>query len=752
MNRRTSPAGRGPSAPRPAAAARTAAAAVAAVESLELRRLLSFDPGPTALSNNAANLDSFGSALATNAAGTRALIGAPSKIINGQAGAGEAYLIDTSDGHVIRTFVNPDPQESDLFGAAVAFVGDKIAIGSPENRFTGATGRVYVYENGNDASHDTIFAPTPNGSTVTAFGTTLASDGTDLFVDMPFSTGASGQGAIFRFAGATLGQTNNWIQKYEDPTPVSADQLGYRLAVTDDTVYATVADLVDGQPAPSVVALDKASGEVKFILHRPGSGPWDPYGADAGHVFATAIAATDDGDLFVGDFDSVHQYDAAGTRVHTYVSPLVENLEMAGFGGYLSTNDQGQVIISAAFASAVDDPQNPTAVAQNGAVYIYDYSDYSLDAHLTNPTKTFDLATGWESYDAFGLVTAALPGGRLLVSDPFDNNAGGIDAGAVYLFGSSNTAPVAGAITGPASAVRQQAVTFTGGFADADAGDSHEVSWDFGDGNIIGFHSAADAGAFTVSHAYAAARTTPPYTVTMTVRDAGGLTSSSTFAVSVSASGIQNGTFVLGGTAGSDSVSIVKNASGQISITGAGVATVFSGDKVLILGGDLPDLISIGSSVGALVEVHGGDGNDTILGGNGGHILVGDAGDDTIVGANGRDLIIGGTGADSLSGSPDEDIIIAGDTVHDTDSVALATILAAWKANTAYATRVEALRDSMLTPNVHVFDDAATDFLNGGSGSDWFIFNADASVADVVFDLKKNEIPTDVDVLSPDAG
>ena len=53
-------------------------------------------------------------------------------------------------------------------------------------------------------------------------------------------------------------------------------------------------------------------------------------------------------------------------------------------------------------------------------------------------------------------------------------------------------------------------------YGNPDAGDTHQVSWNFGDGNVIAFHSTTDSGALAVSHAFVASGN---YTVTMTIKE-----------------------------------------------------------------------------------------------------------------------------------------------------------------------------------------------------------------------------------------
>ena len=82
----------------------------------------------------------------------------------------------------------------------------------------------------------------------------------------------------------------------------------------------------------------------------------------------------------------------------------------------------------------------------------------------------------------------------------------------------------------PTSGVRGFALSFVGMFSDEDLTDTHMVSWDFGDGTVLDFQSAEDA--LNAVHTYAASG---QYTVTFTVKDQHGATSSATATVSIAA-------------------------------------------------------------------------------------------------------------------------------------------------------------------------------------------------------------------------
>ena len=72
--------------------------------------------------------------------------------------------------------------------------------------------------------------------------------------------------------------------------------------------------------------------------------------------------------------------------------------------------------------------------------------------------------------------------------------------------------------------MRGQTLAFSASFTDPDAGNTHTVSWDFGDGTVIAAHPTTDPGALAPSHTYTAIGN---YTVTVTVVDNQGGTGSS---------------------------------------------------------------------------------------------------------------------------------------------------------------------------------------------------------------------------------
>lgn len=89
--------------------------------------------------------------------------------------------------------------------------------------------------------------------------------------------------------------------------------------------------------------------------------------------------------------------------------------------------------------------------------------------------------------------------------------------------------------------------------------------------------------------------------------------------------------------------------------------------------------------------LRGGEGDDALSGGDGNDILLGEGGIDALAGDAGRDVLIGGRQGDQLLGSSGDDLLIAGITSFDANDAALQAIAAEWFSPRTYARRTDNL-------------------------------------------------------------
>jgi Ca2+-binding RTX toxin-like protein len=117
------------------------------------------------------------------------------------------------------------------------------------------------------------------------------------------------------------------------------------------------------------------------------------------------------------------------------------------------------------------------------------------------------------------------------------------------------------------------------------------------------------------------------------------------------------------GDAASNSLTISRNAAGQILVNGGAVAvvggtpTVSNTALIQVFGLGDNDVITLNEASGALprANVFGGAGNDTLTGGSGGDLLFGQSGNDTLLGKGGFDFVFGGSENDTLTGGDADD-------------------------------------------------------------------------------------------------
>ncbi len=146
--------------------------------------------------------------------------------------------------------------------------------------------------------------------------------------------------------------------------------------------------------------------------------------------------------------------------------------------------------------------------------------------------------------------------------------------------------------------------------------------------------------------------------------------------------GILDGTLTIEGTNKNDAIHAERVDSGvvadssddslTVSLNGKEVANCLLTDvtKLRIFGANGNDEITVADGVGISCEINGGNGNDSLEGGDGDDTIIGDNGKDNIDGDDGNDLLQGGNGKDTIQGGAGNDVLQGGtasDTLNDPD-------------------------------------------------------------------------------------
>lgn len=288
-------------------------------------------------------------------------------------------------------------------------------------------------------------------------------------------------------------------------------------------------------------------------------------------------------------------------------------------------------------------------------------------------------------------------------------------------------------------------------FTDANTGDTHTATIDWGDGTTSIATVDQLTGQVTAQHSYASGGI---FAVEVSVSD--GL-QSDTATVSAVVSGARltsDGELQVIGTDTRDFID-VKRRGGNIKLklrSDSGRADRYSFPvndvhSILVHSCDGNDSIHLHNNVSVPATINSGAGhdhviggsgddlirtgagNDWVFGGSGNNVVLGGSGHDILFGGWGRDIVIGGTGHDFVFGGSGQDIIIGGSTIHDNDDAALLSIRNEWASSKSLSTRRQnlldgtgggALNGQAFLNIASVVDDEDYDRLFGGWGTDWY--------------------------------
>lgn len=533
-----------------------------------------------------------------------------------------------------------------------------------------------------------------------------------------------------------------WVRGLGSPTN------GYGSGVAFDplgNVFTTgqIRGNADLDPGPAKLEVDYYGGFL-VKLDRAGNLAWANTVASRGYSVQTGKAGTVYvGGVLAGTFDldpgpGVYPLSSVGGSEDALVLRLMDN--------------HAPTQVTLTNATVLENAANGTVVgtavgvdADAGDVLAYSLLDSAGGRFAIDPlTGVITVADGarldFETASGHGIVVRATDFAGLSRDEAFT----------IALL-DVNEPPVLVGPLAPSMGVPYQPLAFNGAFVDPDQADSHEVVWNFGDGTVYPFRSTRDPGALAPVHAYSGPG---PYTVTCTVRDAGGLQSTRTQTITIVRVAVVGGGLLVGGTAGNDWFEVSPAAGGKTNLfVGGYLAGVYAVARVQMFGGPGNDVLDTAEAYPLPVEGHGGTGNDLMRGGHGNDVLFGDEGDDRMEardghdvlvggqgndclrGGSGRNVIIGGAGRDSLFGGADEDILIAGYTRFDANVEALIAVRDEWAAPRTYSDRIANLRtgsgarlngETFLTPAT-AFDDRDEDWVTAGGGADWFLANVFAS-------------------------
>lgn len=339
--------------------------------------------------------------------------------------AGGVFLHD-GIGSLITDISNPSPDFGDGFGNTVSAVaGNFVVTCAPP--LTG-NGSIYLYNGTTGSLINAI--PYPGrcfhqtardaGKCVTAVG------GNFVAVDSYDDLGASQAGSVALYDSA-----GGLILAIPNPDPLLNDFFGSSGVTAVGNNFVVGVDLDDPggiANAGSVYLYNGMTGAQ--IVAIP-----DPVPAQADDAFGSVVTAVGGNFVVVApernsasgaDAGAVWLYSGTTGALVRYIPNPAEALnDLFGSSGVTAVG--GNFVVSA-------DHDDPGLVVDAGSVYLYNGSNGNLILAIPNPSPAAN--------DEFGSTVTAV-GGNFVVTAPFDDPGGVVDAGSVYLFSGTTGALLA---------------------------------------------------------------------------------------------------------------------------------------------------------------------------------------------------------------------------------------------------------------------------------------------------------------------
>jgi hypothetical protein len=209
--------------------------------------------------------------------GDDVLVSAPNEDFVAQD-AGAVYLFDGATGQLLRTFVSPTPDVGEIFGLAIATVGNNIAIAAVLDGTAAVNGgSVYLFD-GNGNLITTIVSPNP--VEFSSFGNALAAFGNNLLIaEQRGFTGDLRAGVVHLFDGTT----GAFIRSFFNPTPGAFEFFGNSVAASGNNVLIGALREAKGRRSGAAYLFNGTTAELTATLLNPAR--------DVTDSFASQVAA-----------------------------------------------------------------------------------------------------------------------------------------------------------------------------------------------------------------------------------------------------------------------------------------------------------------------------------------------------------------------------------------------------------------------------------------------------------------------------
>jgi FG-GAP repeat len=383
---------------------------------------------------------------------------------------GSAYLLQR-DGHgvwtIFKKLTAKEGGASDLFGSTVAISGDTIVVGALyENHDTNGdgsneanVGAAYVFERNNGGINNwgqVIKLVAEDGSAGDRFGRAVAIDGDTIVIGAYLESHDDDNGSEVENAGAAYvferhqGGHTTWgeVKKLVASDGAAEDNFGHAVAVSKDSIVVG-AHLEDHNSDTDSNEEETVGAAYVFGRNQGGTNKWSEIkklvasDGSSGDHFGVSIAINEDTVVigaYLENFDNTDGLDTGaaylfrrnheGPNAWGEIKKLVASDSATGDRFGFSVAISRNIIVVGAYLENHDTNGDGVEELNAGAAYIFE----AIQGATNNWREVHKVtANKGATNEALGFSVAV--SGRVIgVGVPLNDNAGGENAGAVYIY------------------------------------------------------------------------------------------------------------------------------------------------------------------------------------------------------------------------------------------------------------------------------------------------------------------------------
>ena len=338
--------------------------------------------------------DQFG--YAVTSLESKIVVGAPNAFSNGIQ-CGKVYLFDLQ-GRLLQTITDPDPHKQDLFGYSLAASQDRIIVGSPShinNKIQ--SGSVYVF----DSSGNKLLGMTnPDKENADLFGFSMVQIGNKIAVGAPNNNhGALQAGSVFVFDA----KSGNLVLTLRNPSPdnrtdpnTGSDQFGFSLANANGLLVVgerggDIKQIANGQvqyetdQSGNVRIYDITNDKMIQTIDDPHPVQNNNFGISVSAYGNKILIGMDHDDTQGYDAGSAFLYDINGNMIQEIQNPTPTPVTSETMGNYF-----GSSVLLLKNDMVIGSPGDNTGATNAGAVYMIQNNTISVThPSLSTPLKQF---------------------------------------------------------------------------------------------------------------------------------------------------------------------------------------------------------------------------------------------------------------------------------------------------------------------------------------------------------------------------